>query len=100
MRTASGAQRQDIREVVTVHMRRLGAGMDLDRGHPAARPGGLGLDIGMLDEAGFEFAFDDYIGNGERALDIARDHASAGEEIAPPCLMQEGRIGIGAPHRS
>ena len=58
MRIASGGKPQDGRRVVAVHVGRLGGGGDLDPVAHAPRPAGLGLDIGVLDEGGFEAALD------------------------------------------
>ena len=52
MRTRSGGSAEHRGGVVAVHERRLGAGADHQR--LALEPGraGLGLDVGVLDEAG------------------------------------------------
>ncbi len=62
MRTASGAMPENSGDVVAVHIGRLGAGLHLDAVADAAGEAGLGLDIGMLDEAGLEGPFDDDVG--------------------------------------
>ena len=54
MRTWSGASPRIGGDLVAVHIGRLGAGEDLDAVADAAGIAGLGLDIGVLDEAGLE----------------------------------------------
>ena len=63
MRTASGARPRMRGDVVAVHVGRLRAGVRSRAVADAARAAGLGLDIGVLDEAGLEVALDDGIGS-------------------------------------
>ena len=55
---------ENLRDVVAVHIGRLRAGLDFDAVADAPREAGLGLDIGVLDEAGLELALDDDVGVG------------------------------------
>ena len=73
---------ENFRDVVAVHIGRLGAGLDFDAVADAAREARLRLDIGVLDEAGLERALDDDIGGRETRLDVAARDAPAGQNIA------------------
>ena len=53
---AFGGQAEHAGDLVAVHHRRLGAGGDLDAVADPLHPAGLGLDVGVLDERGFEAA--------------------------------------------
>ena len=57
-----------------------------------AKPG-LGLDIGVLDEARLDLALDDLIGGGESFFHVAALHQPAGQEIAGAALMQQAGAG-------
>ena len=59
----------------------------------AAREAGLRLDIGVLDEAGLEFALDHDIGRRESRLDVAARDAPARQDIAGPAGMNALRVG-------
>jgi hypothetical protein len=52
------------------------------------------LDIGVLDETSLECAFDDEIGGGKRALNIAGDDAPADKDVLRAARMNKRR-GIG-----
>ena len=78
----------DQRRVITVHVGRLRRGGDFDAVADAARPSGLGLNIGVLDEGGFELALDDDGIGGERCFDVARFHMAAHQDVAGPRLLQ------------
>ena len=84
---------EDFRDVVAVHIGRLGAGLDFDALAHAAREAGLRFDIGVLDEAGLEFALDHDIGGRETRLDIAARDAPARQDIAGPAGMNALRVG-------
>ncbi len=66
MRTASGAMPRMPAIAVAIHIRRLGAGLHLDAIADAAREAGFRLDIGVLDEAGLEGAFNHDVGRRQR----------------------------------
>ena len=73
-RTRSVGQAEDQRELVAVHVRRLGGGEDLDPSVDQARGPGLGLDVGVLD-----------VGRLERAASaVTADSASAAAGVAQP----------------
>ncbi len=77
-----GRDAQDLRDVVAIHIGRLRAGLDFDAVADAARKAGLGLDIGVLDKAGLERAFDHDVGRCEARFDIAARHAAGRQDVA------------------
>jgi len=98
-----GPQPQHQRHLVAVHERRLGGDVDLHAIAGAPRPSRLGLDVGMLHEAGLEAA----LGHGGAVPQgsgcIAAAHLALHEEIARlRCLNQRsagGHGGVDAHHR-
>ncbi len=80
-------------QLVAVHIGRLRAGENLDAISDAPGITGLGLDIGVLDEAGFERAVDDRRGSGERGVDIAAPDAAGDQDIVGMRLMENRRAG-------
>src|SRR6202011_4487775 len=52
---------QKLRDIRAVYVGRLGAGLDLDLIAHAPCKSRFRLDTGMLDEAGFKFAFNDCV---------------------------------------
>ena len=68
---------KDRRDIVAIHVGRLRAGGDLHAVADAPRKARFRLDIGVLDEAGLERAFDDDVGFGKRSIDIALADAAA-----------------------
>ena len=69
-------------DIVAIHIGRLGAGLDLDAVADAARETGFRLDIGVLDKAGLECAFDENLGARHAGLDIAARDAAARQNVA------------------
>ena len=63
-----GLEPHQVRDLVAVHVGRLGRGVDLEAIADAHRPAGLGLDVGVLDEGGLEGALGDS-GAGREGLD-------------------------------
>ena len=55
-----GSDAENLRDVGAIHVRSLGAGLDLDLIAYAPRKTGFRLDVGVLDEASLVFVFDDY----------------------------------------
>ena len=76
-----GRDAQDLRNVVAIHIGRLRAGLDLDAVADAASKARLGLDIGVLDKARLESAFDHDIRRGEARCDIAARHPSGRQDV-------------------
>ena len=81
MRTCLGSDAENSGNVGAVHVGGLGAGLNLDLVADAPRKAGFRLDVGVLDEASFVFAFDDNIGFGESFLDIAPHDAAPDQHI-------------------
>ena len=73
---------QDFCDVVPIHIGRLRAGLNFDAVADAACEARLGLDVGVLDEARLESAFDDDIGGRERRHRVAARDAPAGQDVA------------------
>ena len=71
-----GPQPHDDRDLVAVHVGRLGGDMDLDAVADPLGPAGLGLDIGVLDEGGLEHALG-HRGAGAKA-------SAASPRLTPP----------------
>ena len=84
IRTCSGAMPRIAADLVAVHIGRLRAGHDLDAVADPARKAGLGLDIGVLDEAGLESALGDAPPAGERRVGIAACDAAAISTLSGP----------------
>ena len=81
----------DQRDLVAIHVGRLGAGRDLEPLAFAPREAGLGLDIGMLDEAGLPAALGDRRGGGQPGGDVALRGAAAHQDVVRPVGMQRRR---------
>ena len=93
MRTASGAMPENAGDAVAIHVGRLGAGLHLDAIADAAGEARLRLDIGVLDEAGLERAFDHDVGRSERAFRIAAQRRGRRVRIlSGPARVQARRI--------
>ena len=92
-----------MRDLVAVHIGRLGAGGDLHTLADAPGEAGLRLDIGMLDIAGLEAPLGARRGIGEARLQIAAGDAALDQHIAGTARMQlrcsPGQRGRGAHQR-
>ena len=85
MRTFSGANSQNLRDVVAVHVRRLRARLNLDVIADAPREAGLRFDVGVLDESRLVLALDHEVRCGERFFHVAANHAPAHQNISSRC---------------
>ena len=90
---ALGRQPEQRGGVVAVHAGGLGAGAD--HHGLAVEPGGagLGLDVGVLDEAGADFARDDVGGGRQRRAGVAAADPALDQEVAGAAGVDEGRSG-------
>ena len=88
---AGEREAEDARGLVAVHGGGLGAGGDLDAVADPLGPAGLGLDVGVLDEAGFEGALRRVGGLGEGGLRVAVADEAAGENIVRLVFVNYGR---------
>ena len=88
-----GRNAEHARGLVAVHVGRLGAGDDLDRVRAGGRGvAGLGLDIGVLDEARAERAFGRCAPLGRLAgIRIAAAQAAAGQDVVGPRGVERRR---------
>ena len=102
-----GRDLQDAGELVAVHVGRLGAGEDADAAQRCAASvaagddlgvAGLGLDVGVLDVARRERAFDDARGAGERGVDVAAHDPAAAQHVVGIARVQR-RAAIGGGER-
>ena len=81
MRTASGAIPENSGDVGAIHVRGLGAGLNLDLVVDAPRKAGFGFDVSVLDKAGLVFVFDHDVGFRQGLFDVAADHAAPDQHI-------------------
>ena len=81
---------QHARHFLEVHIGRLGAGKDFYSVTDALRPAGLGLDIGVLDEAGLDADRGDMGAGRKRGFGIAGDDAAGGQHVVGPAVVQRG----------
>ena len=79
-----GGNAQNGRRIIAVEIGRLGRDRDFDAIADAPRPSSFGLDIGMFDEAGFEFTLNHNVAGGKGGLGIATRHAATDEDVTGP----------------
>ena len=82
-----GRDAEDGRNVVAIHVRRLGARLDFDAVANAASKACLRLDIGVLDEARFKLTFNSNVRRRQRVFDVASHHATAHQHVAGAVLV-------------
>ena len=88
------------RDIVAVHIGRLGAGLHLDAIADAPGKAGFRLDIGVFDEAGFEQTFRENFRARHSRLEIAPRDAAAGQNIGAAIGVKERRaLGQSRVHR-
>src|SRR3984957_13723040 len=76
-----GCDSEDLRNVVAIHIGRLGTGLNLDAVADTASKARLGLDIGVLHKACLESAFDHDIRRREACSDIATRYPSSRQDV-------------------
>ena len=84
-----GGDSEKLRDVGAIHIGRLRASLNLDLVADTSCETRLRFDVGVLDEAGFEFAFHDGVGLGQRFFYIAPHHASADQHVLRAMGMDE-----------
>ena len=84
-------QPEDQRQLVAVHVRRLGGGEDLDAAVDDARRPGLGLDVGVLDVGGLERPGRRRGGRGQVGVDVAQPDEALDEDVPGRGLVEPGR---------
>ena len=86
-----GLQPHQVGDLVAVHVGRLGGGVDLDPVANPARPAGLGLDIGVLDERRLERAFGHRGAILERSRRVTALHPALQQQVARPVGLHQWR---------
>ncbi len=76
-----GSDPENLRDVGAVHVRGLGAGLNLDLVVDPAGKAGLRFDVGVLDKAGLVFVFDHNVRFRQSLLHIAANHAASDQHI-------------------
>ena len=88
-----GGESQHARHFVAVHAGRLGGDEDFDPVADAAGEPGFGLDVGVLDEAGFERAFGDRGAGGHRRRGVTATDPAFDQEVAGLVGLHQRRMG-------
>ena len=73
--------------VGTIHVRGLGAGLNLDLIVDAPGEAGFGLNVGVLDKAGLVFILNHHIGFRQGLFHVAADHAAPDQHVIFPAGM-------------
>ncbi len=87
-----GRDAEHARHLAPVEIGALGRDGDLDAVTLAHRPAGLGLEIGMLDEAGLEVELGGDGGGSQSGVDIAGIQRALGQHVTRPVGVQIGGI--------
>src|SRR5271163_198067 len=77
------------RDIVSVHVRRLGTCLNLDGIADTPCESGFGLDVGMLYEPRFVLGFDHDFGRAQRLVDIAAHDPSPYENVFGAVLVDQ-----------
>ena len=88
-----GSDPENFCDVRTIHVGRLGAGLNLDLVvHPPGKAG-FRFDVSMLDKAGLVFAFDDHIRFRQSLFHVTTNHAASHQHIAFAVGMDAWGVG-------
>ena len=76
-----GSDSENLCDVGAIHVRGLGAGLNLDLVVDAPRKAGFRFDVGVLDKASLVFVFDYDVGFRQGLFHVAADHAASDQHI-------------------
>ena len=92
-----GSDPENLCDIGAIHIRGLGAGLNLDSVVYSPGKTGFRFDVGVFDEASLVFVFDNYVSFCQRFFHVAANHAASDQHIVLAARVDA--FGIGGERR-